>query len=300
MEPVPVLAQVQDVLTGYINFDNAQVVVNNLGGLGPDTGDAVLRYAGVGELNGKAIDLVIKASGYEKGPNSKNGLFGKMGQISIKDGSTVHLKFMFQDQSTKSAVTIPDFLFSFLDIDMQNGVVEEKFIIGDYADFYAVQGYEFTETKEADGRTAFRSVKAGEACDNPTDPMDLGLTCNNVDQKKRAVTFRFIEKSAFTVTLTLKCLRDCPNAGRNFLFSTPSAIDPVKTPTTTTTDSAIGIKGVTTATTTTTPPVPLNPSLTQCYAKLEDFVGTNLSPDPSGKCQLCLKKATKANRCFVS
>jgi len=37
---------------------------------------------------------------------------------------------------------------------------------------------------------------------------------------------------------------------------------------------------------------------TQCFAKLEDFEGTSLSPDPSGKCELCLTKATKADRCF--
>lgn len=299
MEPVPILAQVQASTNGYIDFSNTQVVVNNLGGLGPDSGDAELRYAGVGEIKGKAIDLVIKASGYEKAPNSKNGLFGKMGQISIKAGSAVTLKFMFQDQSTKLAVEIPDFFFSFFDIDMQLGVVEEQIIISDYVDFYASEGYEFTETKEADGRTAFQSVRAGEACDNPTDPTNLGIACNNVDQKKRAVTFRFIEKSAFTVTLTAKCLRDCPDAGRNFLFSTPSAVDPVTTTTTTTTERR-DIKGSTTTITTTTPPVLVNPSSTQCYAKLEDFVGTNLSPDPSGKCRLCLKKATKANRCLGS
>lgn len=35
-----------------------------------------------------------------------------------------------------------------------------------------------------------------------------------------------------------------------------------------------------------------------CYAKLSRFEGTTLKPDASGKCKECLKKATKANRCF--
>jgi hypothetical protein len=35
-----------------------------------------------------------------------------------------------------------------------------------------------------------------------------------------------------------------------------------------------------------------------CYAKLSKFEGTTLKPDPSGKCKQCLKKATKANRCY--
>jgi len=37
---------------------------------------------------------------------------------------------------------------------------------------------------------------------------------------------------------------------------------------------------------------------TMCYAKLSSFVGTTLKPDPSGKCDLCLKTADKAQRCF--
>lgn len=35
-----------------------------------------------------------------------------------------------------------------------------------------------------------------------------------------------------------------------------------------------------------------------CYAKLSRFEGTSLKPDPSGKCKACLRKATKANRCY--
>jgi len=40
-----------------------------------------------------------------------------------------------------------------------------------------------------------------------------------------------------------------------------------------------------------------NPDVT-CYAKLSKFEGTSLKPDGSGKCKQCLRKATKANRCF--
>jgi len=35
-----------------------------------------------------------------------------------------------------------------------------------------------------------------------------------------------------------------------------------------------------------------------CYAKLSRFEGTTLKPDASGKCKECLKKATKADRCW--
>jgi len=38
--------------------------------------------------------------------------------------------------------------------------------------------------------------------------------------------------------------------------------------------------------------------MTMCYAKFASFTGTTLKPDPSGKCELCLKTADKAQRCF--
>jgi hypothetical protein len=37
---------------------------------------------------------------------------------------------------------------------------------------------------------------------------------------------------------------------------------------------------------------------TGCFAKLEDFVNTDLSPDPTGKNKLALRDVTKADRCY--
>jgi len=36
-----------------------------------------------------------------------------------------------------------------------------------------------------------------------------------------------------------------------------------------------------------------------CYAKLSKFVGTTLTPNPSGKCKQCFKELTKADRCYA-
>jgi len=40
------------------------------------------------------------------------------------------------------------------------------------------------------------------------------------------------------------------------------------------------------------------PDETMCYAKFSSFSGTSVKPDPSGKCDKCLKKVNKAQRCF--
>jgi len=44
--------------------------------------------------------------------------------------------------------------------------------------------------------------------------------------------------------------------------------------------------------------VAASPYIATCVAKLADFEGTTLKPDKSGKCDMCLKETTKANRCF--
>lgn len=36
----------------------------------------------------------------------------------------------------------------------------------------------------------------------------------------------------------------------------------------------------------------------KCMAKLQNFEGLNLTPKGNGKCKICLKEATKANRCY--
>jgi len=47
-----------------------------------------------------------------------------------------------------------------------------------------------------------------------------------------------------------------------------------------------------------TQPVTEEPSKAICAAKLSKFVGTNLTPDPSGKNKFKLKELTKADRCY--
>jgi len=37
-----------------------------------------------------------------------------------------------------------------------------------------------------------------------------------------------------------------------------------------------------------------------CAARFSSFSGTTLAPDASGQCPGCLKKATKANRCYAT
>lgn len=40
------------------------------------------------------------------------------------------------------------------------------------------------------------------------------------------------------------------------------------------------------------------PEHVMCYAKLEDYVNVDLSPDPSGKCEVCLDEVDTRQACF--
>jgi hypothetical protein len=42
-----------------------------------------------------------------------------------------------------------------------------------------------------------------------------------------------------------------------------------------------------------------DPFDTKCVAKLSDFEGTTLKPDPSGKCDMCLKETEEAKKCYT-
>ena len=59
---------------------------NNLGGLGPTTGEQIIRYPAVGTLaNGDDIDMVVRvATSYTSGRASvRNGCNGVLGEIHV-------------------------------------------------------------------------------------------------------------------------------------------------------------------------------------------------------------------------
>ena len=54
---------------------------SNLGGAGPDSGAAELRYHAVGTVGGATIDLVVRATNEYKGASGSNGCNGLFGQV---------------------------------------------------------------------------------------------------------------------------------------------------------------------------------------------------------------------------
>ena len=113
----------------------------NLGGTGPVfTDPEELRYAAVGRVNGADFDLVIRNTteylGKKTRPSGCNGVFGL---INVAKGSVVDMDFAFEDSLTQQPITVPEFFFSFFDLDEQKNSAKkggkEKIHLSGYTSF---------------------------------------------------------------------------------------------------------------------------------------------------------------------
>lgn len=190
--------------------------------------EPILRIAGAAVAEGVIVDLVVSSAGpYEPG-NGKSGLSaGGVGWVSVLAGTTVDLRFRFEDQASGATVALESFYFSVLDMDEEQGVVPELTIDG--FDSYFMWDPSDVAVGADTGRTRFRALSNGTDCDDPFDPLSLGLVnCSGevVDQRKRAVTFSFSMLSGLDLSFALMCRGECPKRGFNMFFSgiaTPGA-----------------------------------------------------------------------------
>jgi hypothetical protein len=294
-----------DVYT-KLSFSGANLVTNNLNGKGPGSGASEMRFENVGTFEGKPVTLVITSDAnyapqVKNGENMKNKLTDAMASISFGCNVDSVFTFSFVDGSG-SPLKLPAFDFSVFDFDTTNDASPvEEVTIGDFDHFFTAADEQLQVTKNSDGTTSFSSTYYGQGCDNPTDPDTLDtVSCKGaspVNQAQRSVGFRFLDKSTFkaqfsTPSSNRKCTPE--KTGRFMLFGLASAAVPEPEPQK---DKPKPKEK---------PQKDFKPKedvgVTKCYAKLEDFVSTNLNPNQeackSGKNKLCLKEATKAARCF--
>lgn len=97
----------------------SQPTANNLGNQGPETGERSIRYSGIFPKATTAVDLVVTAeTDYTAKNSDSNGLQnGVFGQINIQSGTSVTLKYQFQDSASGAAIEVPPFIITFFDFD---------------------------------------------------------------------------------------------------------------------------------------------------------------------------------------
>ena len=143
-------------LTTPISFGTTTVLTDNLGGVGPSTGDPVIRYGGVGQANGTPFDLVVqveKGSSYSTPLGNDNGAYGPFGQLNIGAGTRSKLRFSFVKPNSMEEVTLRHVIFDFYDFD--TGVIPacHEMMMADTADqpFSYELGADPTVTVEQNG-----------------------------------------------------------------------------------------------------------------------------------------------------
>ena len=95
------------------------------------------------------------------------------------------------------------FFFTFLDVDQsKEGKIREQLHVQDFRSYYVSTHTEVSIGNSTDGGLDLRSTMFGPGCDNVLDPMNLGVvSCQGTrtDQRKRAVTFEFVDRWSFRV-----------------------------------------------------------------------------------------------------
>ena len=107
--------------------NECDVVVDNLGGLGPDFDQPhERRYRGVGNVNGAGIDLVLRNTTAFHVPDwpadsdrwsTVNPCSGKFGDIWVALGGSFTLSFSFEYTASGEPAELAEFYFSIFDID---------------------------------------------------------------------------------------------------------------------------------------------------------------------------------------
>jgi hypothetical protein len=200
--------------------DLSNIVQNNLGGAGPDSGAEEIRYKNAINLDGRLIDVVLKAvTPYQTQNNFNNGHNGAtpepFGQFTMATGTTSDLKFEFQDAESGALVAVPNLALTFYDLDESkfhalHGTQKETVTVCSAAEVYVTEDTELVYGAEGECRSVTSSTR-GTGKDDPTTPSELTKT-----QAARSVTYEFHARSHIFWTATITSRRTWP---RSLLFS---------------------------------------------------------------------------------
>jgi len=196
-----------------------RLLVNNLGGQGPDSGvDHTMTFGNVFPKADVNVNLVISVVGSYLPKNSdRNGRKGKFGVLNVKSGYEAGLRFEFINAGTGAPETVPGFIFSIYDLDTGN-------TDGTGVEYVQVSGYNSYKTYEKTHILAeptdassgyFYGTSSGTGFDNPKKLFNL-----SPQQKKRLVSYEFPPTDVFHVAFGATA----GDGGRNLYFRGTSSL----------------------------------------------------------------------------
>jgi len=205
-----------DICSKSTTMNMLNVMQNNLGGAGPDSGAEEIRFGKAASINGQSVDLVITTDGqYKSKKASRNGVpSGSFGNINVQCGSEVTLVFSVVNSETGDPVLVDDIAISWYDIDEGKKATGRSSVTGCGDGMVTDSNSELTRAHVGSCWVATSSTK-GTAADNPTNPFML-----TPQQRARVATFPYTGVSSFTSTLKV----DKGWGGRNFNFALEPAV----------------------------------------------------------------------------
>jgi len=201
------------ICSAFTSVDLSNVVQNNLGGLGPDSGAEEIRYKNAINLDGKVLDVVLTAvDAYVTPKTSKNGyLTGGFGRFTMKVKTSTNFKFSFFDSGTDEPVAVKDLALTFYDLDQgKKGQQQETISACAAQEVYTTSDTELEHTS-AGACHSFMSTARGTGKDNPSVSDELTKT-----QAARSVTFEFHARASISFSATISRAGRTP---RPVLFS---------------------------------------------------------------------------------
>jgi len=188
----------QSVLCSRTELTLSNLTVNNLGGLGPDSGtDHTITYGNVFPEADVKVNLVIAVSGSYRPKNSgRNGRKGSFGVLNVRSGYEAGLRFNLVNAITGAPETVPGFFFSIYDLD--TGATDGTGV--EYVEVSGYRSYKTFETTEVlaepiDASSGmFYGTTNGYGFDNPKNFVNL-----TAGQKKRLVSYEFPHTDHFHI-----------------------------------------------------------------------------------------------------
>jgi len=183
-----------------------KILVNNLGGYGPDRGKPPgmvfeVSMSNVGLPQTKAHLKVNTFTGYVPNWTPSNGLHGEWVTINWKPGTTVGLVANFWDPETNKNLTIPRGYMTFSDIDSGRDGEKEFVTVSNFFENYFVGDQTMTQTEEHILTTTFWGKDSELGYDNPKQNAELTAV-----QKKKSVTLQFSNDGLQAAVFKFGCL----------------------------------------------------------------------------------------------
>jgi hypothetical protein len=193
------------------------VVHNNFGGKGPDSGDKGIVYNASETKDGEFVRYILvklnALSPYESESSKSNGMYHDFGTIRIDSGDNVDVRFSFFNEEDKE-LTMDVIRITVYDLDEASGNTAKEYVIEEGAKVNMTQKTD-VETDDLKAGTKIEATHVGNSADNPT--FSTQLTKEQMD-KAVVLTYRKIHHADITMGSTTG------KSTRMFAFALHSAL----------------------------------------------------------------------------